>query len=71
MVSGGGTQQSYLIPKTQNSNGSTLQKNPVFVPITMANNVSVLTNQTSALMASKRLGQMPQTIPIRLQQQVN
>ncbi|XP_066913467.1 protein lin-54 homolog [Clytia hemisphaerica] len=57
--------QAVFIPKTQ---ASSLPTNPVFLPITMANNVSVLTNQTSALMATKRGAGQP-SIPVRLQQQ--
>ena len=64
VVSGVG--RTFCIQKSHNTN---IHSNPVFLPITMANNVSVLTNQTSALMASKRSGQA--SIPIRIQNHVS
>lgn len=58
----GGNKQSIIIPRTQA--GSLQQMNPMFLPITMANSMSVLTNQ------GKRAGQLPQSSVLKIQQQV-
>ena len=59
--------QHILAPKiTQAST----QQTSMFVPITMANNVSVLTNQAPSLMTGKRVGQLGQSTTLRIQQQV-
>lgn len=65
MVMSDGNKQSIIIPKTQSGNVS--QINPIFLPITMANNLSVLTNQ---VMGSKRVVQFPQSSVLKVQQQV-
>lgn len=58
--------QQVIIPKTTPvSNQSSM-----FVPITMANNVSVLTNPASSLMGAKRvIGQTGPSTTLRIQQQ--
>ena len=58
------SKQQLIIPKSTTSN----QVMPMFVPITMANNVSVLTNHGT--MPNERAGQFGSGTTLRIQTQV-
>ena len=64
MVMGDGAKQTTVAPKAKPTNA--LQQNSVFVPITVANNVSVLTNPVTG----KAFTHIQPGTVLKLQQQV-